>query len=312
MTPELESMSREPTSSSVRPLLIKRAAFFQKVRSFFFERDVIEVDTPVLVSSPPNDANIDIMRVKTKGTDRYLTSSPEYLMKRLLALGSEDIFQLCHVYRDGEIGRNHNPFFTMVEWYRTDFVLEDLIQECIEFLHYFDLNLPVTRLGYRERFLRMTGIDPLNCQKSDLTNLLHPYFQNVESFSLEELIDAAFVTFVEPQMKDGIHIVDSFLPFQAALAKIEGAKALRFEIYIKGIEIANGYEELNDPQQIQDRFNDWNAKRVEPLVVDPRFLDALQHLPAVSGVALGADRLFMILENKDSISAILPFDYMSS
>ena len=119
-------MFLEQTKSATRTLLEKRAAFFQKIRSFFSEKGVLEVDTPILVSHPPNDASIDIMRVITKTGDRYLASSPEYLMKRLLAKGSGDIFQLCHVYRDGELGTNHSPYFTMLEWYRTHFKLQTL------------------------------------------------------------------------------------------------------------------------------------------------------------------------------------------
>ncbi len=289
----------------------KRADFFQNIRSFFSLKGVLEVDTPVLLSFPPNDAHIEIMSVETKLQKRYLTSSCEYLMKRLLASGSGDIFQLCHVYRDNEIGRLHSPFFTMLEWYRTDLSLEALIQEVLELLHFLGISGEIERGSYRTRFLQATGLDPLNTTRASLIQKLEGKIYQPENLEFDELIDAVFVTFVEPTFQKGVQIIDTFLPHQAALAKIENLEALRFEIYIDGVEIANGYEELNDPDEIQSRFDSWNRKREKPLEVDPRFLDSLEDLPSVSGVAVGVDRLLLLKEKAETLSSILLFDFHS-
>jgi lysyl-tRNA synthetase class 2 len=305
-------MSLEQTDLSIRPLLKLRAEFFKKVRSFFFDRGVLEVDTPILVSYPPNDANIDIMEVKTKLGPRFLTSSPEYLMKRLLAKGSGDIFQLSHVYRDGEFGRYHSPFFSMLEWYRIDFTIEDLLSEVLDLLEFLGIFGSQFRGSYRKRFIDATGIDPLETDRLKLIEKLRNHHHRPEDLDFEELIDAVFITFVEPTMVNGIHIIDRFLPHQAALAKIENREALRFEIYVDGVEVANGYEELANPIAISQRFTEWNKKRAAPLEVDPRFLSALNNLPATSGVAVGADRLFMLASKAPNLSAILPFNFEES
>lgn len=302
-------MSQGLTKVSSRELVKIRADFHQNIRSFFSLKGVLEVDTPVLLSFPPNDAHIEIMSVDTKLQKRYLTSSPEYLMKRLLANGSGDIFQLCHVYRDNEIGRLHSPFFTMLEWYRTDFVLETLIQEVLELFFYLGLKGEIHRGSYRSRFLEATGLDPQTATRASLMQKLEGYHHSPENLDTEALIDAVFVTFVEPTFKNGIQIIDSFLPHQAALAKIEHSKALRFEIYIDGVEVANGYEELNDPKEIQSRFQDWNLKRQTPLIVDPRFMSSLEYLPAVSGVAVGVDRLLMLKQKAQNLQSILLYDF---
>lgn len=305
-------MSLGQTKQSIRLLLEKRAHFFDRVRSFFLQKNVLEVDTPVLVSYPPNDAHIQIMKVLTSMGQRYLTSSPEYLMKRLLCQGSGDIFQLSHVYRDEESGKNHSPFFMMLEWYRLSFSIDDLENEVLELIKNVGIERPIFRKSYRERFFLATGHDPLKIEKEQLLLLLNDRLYQPEKLSFDELLDAAFVLFVEPTMKEGIHVITRFLPHQAALAKIEKEEALRFEIYIDGVEVANGYEELSDKDEIQNRFHEWNKLRKTPLVVDPRFLEVLPSLPAVSGVAVGADRLFMLQQKKQSLASILPFDFASS
>ncbi len=304
-------------NNSVRNLIKARADFFKQIRSFFDgnfgRRQALEVDTPILVSYPPNDANIDIMQVKTKMGDRYLASSPEYLMKRLLAAGSKDIYQLCHVYRDGEYGERHSPFFTMLEWYRLDFSLKMLLNEVLDLIHALQIQThSITSASYRDRFLKATQLDPLTATSSELIHLLAPSLNNPETLSHDALLDAAFIAFVEPTMAHGTHIISSFLPRHAALAKIVNDEALRFEIYIDGIEVANGYEELNDPIEIKVRFDLWNQDRSTPLVVDPRFLAALSHLPATSGVAVGIDRLLMLHQKGSTLASILPFDYTNS
>lgn len=304
-------MSAGQTKPSIQLLLEKRAQFFKRVRSFSTKK-VLEVDTPVLVSFPPNDANIQIMKVLTSLGDRYLTSSPEYLMKRLLSEGSGDIFQLSHVYRDEPSSMIHSPFFMMLEWYRLSFSIDQLENEVLELIQEVGIERNIHRKSYRDRFKEATGLDPLPVEKSQLQALLENRVHQIENLSFEEMIDAAFVLFVEPTMKKDIHVISTFLPHQAALAKIRGDDALRFEIYVDGVEIANGYEELSDPVEIRKRFDLWNRQHKTPLNVDPRFLDALPSLPPVSGVAVGADRLFMLQQKKENISSILPFDFSAS
>lgn len=290
--------------------LYHRAAALSAVRSFFEKRGVIEVDTPLLVSLPPIDPAIDLMEVSTRAEKRYLSSSPEHLMKRLLAEGASDIYQLSHVYRDDEIGPLHNPVFTMVEWYRLGWDLDDLRQETLSLVELFLGKQKIHHLSYRQLFLETTGKDPLTATAEELLSLLSSPLGT--PLGRLELIDLIYATQVEPNLPEGIVLLDQFLPEQASLSKIKNGVPERFELYYNRIELANGYQELNDPEEIQKRWILANQIRKKPLPMDTRFLDELPAMAPCSGVALGFDRLLMCSFGKKSLKEILPFDWQNS
>lgn len=276
-------------------LLRDRAAMFKEVRSFFAERTVLEVDVPILSRGAPIDVHIDLMHTDVGSGKRFfLHSSPEYGMKRLLAEKIGDIYQLSHVFRLGEVGALHNPEFTMVEWYRMGFSLEEMIRETFAFVRLFLPHAPATFevADYQEVFVSYTGRFPS---------------------SLEER-DPLFAFEIEPHLgRDKILILRGFPKEQAALAQIDAeGKAERFELFYQGIELANGYHELIDPIEQRGRFVQANEKRAalgkECYPLDEAFLSALERgIPDCCGVAVGFDRLMVLRHALNSIAPTLSF-----
>lgn len=227
------------------------------------------------------------MRVTTSLGARFLYTSPEYVMKRLLAEGAPDIFFLGHVFRDGERGRNHSPEFSMIEWYRKGATLEQLIDETLALIRLFTGPLPIKRYTYHEAFRHFTG-------------------EEVK----DQDLDLMMATVVEPQFtKEALTVISHFPASQAALAVIEGDVAHRFEIYAGGLELCNGYSELQDPVEQKARLLAENERRLalgkEKLPLDPFFLEALEKgLPACSGVAVGFDRLLMLAMKASHIDEV--------
>lgn len=292
-------------------LLKKRAEALKNVRSFFDEAKVLEVDTPTIVSLPPIDQFIDLMEVQTKKEKRYLASSPEYLMKRLLAEGMKDIYQLSYVYRDDEFGPNHNPAFTMVEWYRVGWSLDALIEETLQLISLFiTVEKPVI-LSYQEAFYQATQLDPKTASLDELKKCLSST-TNLDTYSRLELLDLIYVSKVEPNFPDSLFVLKGFLPEQAALSTVANGMAERFEIYYRRIELANGYNELSDPNELRARFEKANLARKKPLPIDERFLASQANMPPCVGVALGFDRLLMLCCQVDNLQEILPFDWSNS
>ena len=207
---------------------------FAKARAFFAERNVLEVDTPILGNAAPVDLHIEIIAAST---DRYLHSSPEYGMKRLLAEGIGDIYQLGHVFRQGEVGRLHNPEFTMAEWYRHKFTFEELLEETLDFIRLFLGPLPSRILTYKQALHLYAKDAPLPAEAED-------WDADTKSSYLMGFV-------VEPQIgNDELTVIIHFPASQAALARttlVDGELvAERFEIYCRGTELANGYHELTD------------------------------------------------------------------
>jgi lysyl-tRNA synthetase class 2 len=302
-----------------RAVIEARARLLDDIRSFFRDRRVLEVETPLLSSAGNSDPAIESLCVDGPAL-RYLRTSPEYAMKRLLAAGSGDIYELGRVFRAGERGRYHHPEFTMLEWYRTGMGHLDLADEVVELVRAcgrgaFD-DWPVRRVTFRELFLEHTGLDPFLCDESELADRTAE--RGIVSAPMDALewIDLLIGQVIQPALPgECFTIVHDFLPEQAALARIrpdDPPVAERFEVYLSQSELANGYRELTDADEQRARFERENRLReargmtVAPL--DSRLLEALRHgLPECSGVALGVDRLLMAVTRLDRIDAVLSF-----
>lgn len=292
-----------------RALILKdRAQMLATARAFFAERGVLEVDTGALVKCPPNDSNIDCIAVDQD--QGFLHTSPEYAMKRLLAEGLGDIYFLGHVYRKGELGSLHNPEFTMAEWYRLGFSLQQMIEETCEFLALFLGFLPVETIGYKEAFQTFAKVDPGSATVQELQALTQ------SNWPRETCLYYLLTHEIEPKLGRGcLTVLTDFPPPEAALACVvekNGALvAERYEIYHEGIELCNGYHELSDALELRKRFHLKNEERLAegkpPYALDEKFLSALHRLPDCCGVALGFDRALMLRHKLRSIKPVLPF-----
>ncbi len=314
MTLELANTS----PASKLDILKKRAQMLSQVRAFFAARAIMEVDCPALTQKAPVDEHIDVMSVPLpSGEKRYLHTSPEYGMKRLLASGSGDIYQLSHVFREGESSALHNPEFTMVEWYRIQMPLDHFIEQTVQFIRLFLGPLPVERRTYQELLKLHTGIDSASSTKDDLLTFLKARQVTLSAeWDQDALLQLILSTFIEPTLgQDSLFVLTDFPASQAALARInERNRAERFEIYHQGIELANGYHELADAQEQQKRFISANSKRIQngkqTLPIDHYLIDALaQGFPDCCGVAAGFDRLLMLKLKESSVAAVLPFPW---
>ncbi len=322
------------TSLASNPLLAKlpylkdRALMLKSARAFFENRGLFEVDCPILSQSAPVDEHIDIMKVHSSYQNHgYLHSSPEYPMKRLLSAGIGDIYQLCHVFRDGEIGPLHNPEFTMAEWYRHGFTFDEMIAETLEFIRMFVGDLPQERLSYRQTIQKFLNLDYLSATQADLFTCAKENGvdipANAISWSKDTLLQLILSFVIEPKLgKDNLFVLSHFPSTQAALAKTiclaDGETVgCRFEIYYRGIELCNGYHELTDVIEQRRRFEEANRARLlsgkESLKIDERFLDALEYgLPDCCGVAVGFDRLMMLRHNLSELKNVLPMIWEES
>lgn len=305
------------------PVLRDRAALYGDIRAFFQARGVLEVETPLLCSTGITDPAIEPLRVergRSIRAPRYLQTSPEYAMKRLLAAGSGPIFQIARAFRDGEAGSRHNPEFSLLEWYRPGFDLHALMDEVAELLRRCLGDKPTRICTYRELFMDTLSVDPL---ATDLDTLRQCAARVVDVGGLtgdrDLWLDLLLSHVIEPTLCDrGVCFVHDYPASQAALARIhspDGAPvAQRFEVYVDGIELANGYFELTDPGEQRARFEADNARRREhglpEYPLDEFLLGAMENgLPECSGVALGLDRLLMLRTGKRDIREVLAFDW---
>lgn len=293
----------------------------KKTRAFFERKGVLEVDCPLASLKASIDPYIDLISILSQDGIRYLHSSPEYGMKRLLAEGIGDIFQLSHVFRKDEAGAWHNPEFTLLEWYRVGFSFEEMIQETLSLIGLFLGDLPKETISYREAFLKWAGLDPFTAPYDEVyksAQECNPY-PGIEKEDIDSLFNLILAERIEPHLgKERLTVLFGYPKGQAALAKLikhDGHfVAARFEVYFQGIELANGYLELTDPKEQRLRLEQANQKRIalgkEPLPIDEHFLAALETgLPEVSGVAVGFDRLMMLRNKCSSLQEILPFSW---
>jgi len=292
--------------SKFKENLVNYQNLTRKIRDFFYSRQVIEVVTPSLLDTPTTDVYIDSIELSvnhalSKSSKFYLHTSPELEMKRLLSKGSGDIFQICQVFRDNEQGNINSNEFTMLEFYRVDFDMHQLMDEIQELLVVLGKNDPVQKMSYAQAFFDFSDIDILNSDIEELKKILQSLGLNSDYDWIEDMQTVLFVHLIEPKLKDiPVCFIYDFPKHQAALAQIDGLVANRFEMYIKGIEIANGYQELQSSEDYRSRFNQELIKR-EKLsksipAIDEQFLKELSSssLPFCSGVAIGIERLFML------------------
>ena len=309
--------------------LRRRAQLLEDIRHFFSVRQVLEVDTPILSSAGTVDPHIEsvVGWVPQAGRStpqrRYLHTSPEFAMKRLLAAGSGSIYQICKVFRGDDQGRWHNPEFTLLEWYRVGFDHHALMDEMDELLANV-ANLPVAeRVSYRAVFKRSLGIDPLLCPDTELHACAEgfncvPHGDFAATAGRDDWLDLLMGCEVGKQLGFAQPtFVYDYPASQAALAQIDPgppAVARRFEVYVRGIELANGFHELTHAVEQQQRFAAEVARRAvteRPTVPpDTRLLAALQFgLPDCAGVALGVDRLLMALLDAPGIDKVIAFPH---
>lgn len=308
----MDEFSWRPSAEIIT--LKKRAAIISLIREFFAKRQVTEVETPLLSHYTVTDPHIQSISAQSY----FLQTSPEYAMKRLLAAGAGPIYQICKAFRQDEAGRYHNPEFTMLEWYRPGFTHNELMDEMDELLK---LILPVKasdRLTYQQVFENFLGINPhevsveelMDCAKKNKINIAETLT------SRDNWLNLLMSHLIEPEFskKNPIFIYD-FPASQAALSKIRPghpALASRFELYYKGIELANGFHELLDAREQQQRF-EANIRyrelhQLPNIDIDKNFIAALEHgLPDCAGVALGIDRLIMLALGVNSVKEVMSF-----
>ena len=315
-----------PTASL--PVLQQRAELLKQLREFFHQRDFLEVETPILSADSVIDRHLDPFGVKVfndplrpdVGSNYWLQTSPEFAMKRLMAAGANAIYQITRAFRAGESGRFHNPEFTMVEWYRAG---DDQRAGILLLADLCEVLLPLGRpepISYADAFQQHLGVNPhiagidelrtaAISQHLSIPDTIVPDDQN-------EWLNLLLVDCIEPQL--GMNrpaILYDYPAEQAALATIRPGNppvAERFELYVKGIEVANGYHELLDADELQRRNRVVNQQRLDDgkpaLPEDSRLLRAMQHgLPPCAGVALGFDRLVMLAVGANSIDQVLAF-----
>ncbi len=310
--------------TATRERLAQRAALLTTVRQFFESRSALEVETPMLVNAAVTDVNLRPVELALGERRLFLQTSPEYAMKRLLAAGVDDVYQLCKVVRGDERSRLHNPEFTMLEWYRIGFEMAGLIREVATLLDALVTRVggaarPLRQVSYREVFQTSLQIDPLEASTEDLAKIAVAHGlagHGVTQLSRDELLDFLMGAVIGPTLGRGEWLALTHYPAsQAALAQLDPADprvALRFEIYADGIELANGFQELADANEQRTRFMADNAARraqgLPEMPIDEPLLAALEAgLPACSGVALGFDRTMMVAVGAKRIDEVVSF-----
>jgi elongation factor P--(R)-beta-lysine ligase len=309
--------------TATRDMLALRAALLMHARHYFVDHGVLEVDTPMLVNAPVTDVHIHSARVlfERESADYFLHTSPEYAMKRLLAAGSGDIFQICHVVRGLERGKQHNAEFTLIEWYRIDFTLDRLMSEVDVLVRHLlgDVAFAISseRITYREAFLREIDVDPLTASMEDLLQAATSVgFSSGGNTQRDELLELLMGTIVGPKLgRNSLTFVYDYPATQAALARLnpdDPRTAQRFELYCQGMELANGFQELSSAAEQRTRFEHDNQERrrlgMPAYEIDERLLAALEAgLPECAGVALGFDRTLMLAAGVSHIDTVMPF-----
>jgi lysyl-tRNA synthetase class 2 len=311
-----------PTASLYN--LEQRAKILKKIRHFFEERGVLEVETPLLYQSSATDPLLQsfttILHLPAKTNQvLYLQTSPEFPMKRLLAAGYGSVYQITKAFRNGEIGKKHNPEFTLLEWYRVAFTQEELMQEIEAFLQRILGIKETERISYRALFEYYFGFNPHVVTLDELQDVAKKFqvnFQATHEADKDVWLNLLLTHIIEPELgqPNPIFLYD-YPASQAALARIRLEENYyvgeRFELYYKGMELANGYHELNDAKEQKARFeNDNHARSLHDLPCVPAdnfLLEALPFFPDCAGVALGIDRLICLALQKYDIAEVITF-----
>ena len=297
-----------------------RAELYAQVRAFFLERNVLEVETPIISMAGSTDPYLDSLRIQEE-QPRFLQTSPEFAMKRLLASGIGDIYQICKSFRRNEEGTRHNPEFTMLEWYRVAWSLDDLMSE-IGSLVSMVLDCPKpNQLSYKAAFLDVLGLNPFHASINELRDqcLVSAGFDATD-LDRDGCLDLLVSHCIEPTLgfNEPCFLTD-YPASQASLARIakddEGdLVGRRAELYVQGIELANAYDELTDAKEQARRFEEDRALRVElglsDVQADTHLVNAMENgLPECAGVALGLDRLLMLKMRASKLSDVVAFPY---
>lgn len=294
-------------------ILQKRAELLARTRAFFAERRVLEVETPLLASSTVTDLAIESFQVG----QRYLQTSPEYAMKRLLAAGSGPVFQICKAFRQEQAGRLHNPEFTLLEWYRPGFDWRQLMDEIAELLETLLEVSDIPRFSYASLFQQALDVDPHSLPSEELARLARMKIDLGKAhFSDTDYLQMLMHHCIEPSLPEFCFVYD-YPAEQAALAVTEQDEegrmvARRFELYGRGMELANAYQELTDAEEQRRRFKAENARRRQQGLVekplDEKLLAALASgMQDCAGVALGFDRLLMLACDCNSLDEVISF-----
>jgi lysyl-tRNA synthetase class 2 len=299
-----------------------RARMLRAARDYFAATHTLEVETPTLSHAAVSDVHLQSIAASACGKPVFLHTSPEYAMKRLLASGCGDIYQIARVYRDGESGRYHNPEFTMIEWYRIGIdhhaLMTDVEQLLASLLPAHRSSERAERLSYRDAVQLHAGVDALDDPPSVLIASLNQAGVDVP-VGLEQhrdaCLDLIMTTLVAPHLgRERLTFIHDYPASQAALARVQGRVASRFEAYLDGIELANGFHELVDVKEQRKRFEADNTDRQQRgltrMPIDEHFLAALEHgLPECAGVALGFDRLVMCASDAKHIDDVIAFPF---
>ncbi len=309
--------SHQWAPSATLATLHARAKLLRSIRQFFDALQVLEVDTPVLSQHATVDKHIDSFHTQQRA---WLQTSPEFAMKRLLCANSGAIWQLCKVFRLEEAGRHHNPEFTMLEWYRPGFDHHALMDEVESLLRHCGVEAaqPFVRMSYREAFLQHAGFDPLRASCETMQRFAQQFSPPpVEGLgeARDAWLDHFYGSIVSPLL--GLErpcFIYDFPASQAALSRVRGEVAERFELVWRGVELANGFHELADADEQARRFETELAWRREQGKIlppsDAHLIAALQSgLPDCAGVALGVDRLLMLLLDAPDLATTLAFDW---
>ena len=305
-----------------------RASLYKKIRNFFDGLGVLEVETPLMTPFTVTDPHVQSINVQHNNQEWFLQTSPEYMMKQLIAMGCKDIFQICKAFRVDEFAQFHQPEFSMLEWYRLDFNYQTLMQEVIALMRMIFDPLKVVYYPYADLFNDVLGVNPLTATCEELREIacLHlenHAFMDFSDFTLTDWQQYLFSRLIEPVLSNiPCAMVYNFPISHSSLAKAsqdDPRVSERFEMYLNGIECANGFSELVSEEGCIGRFKADNRRRERlgmPIIkMDQPFLKAMQMgLPHCAGVSIGLDRLLMVMTNASHIDQVIPrkfnFDFV--
>lgn len=323
----MDKKSWQPSTSN--KTLIERAQMLKNIRAFFDARAVLEVETPLLSHYATTDPHLDSLSTRFREQSCYLNTSPEYAMKRLLAGNPQAIYQICKAFRDDELGSHHNPEFTLLEWYRPGYDMSQLMAELVELIEtiFKDSNIDAgfERLSYQQAFENVTGFNPHHvtsaaCYQYAVNNNVEIPQGLTAADDVDDWLDWLLTQRVLPAFKkNSFTFLYDYPASQCALARVENnaeqvAVAKRFELFFADVELANGFFELTDADEQRHRFQQENRRRQHAgkavVPVDENFIAALAHgLPQCAGVAVGLDRLLMVLLSSANIDQVLSFSW---